>query len=53
MRKNSSLLRNYVKAKEMADQGAFGKLYLVKQSEKNSALMRHGSGTSIAPAAEC
>jgi myo-inositol 2-dehydrogenase/D-chiro-inositol 1-dehydrogenase len=26
----------YVKAKEMADQGAFGKLYLVKQSEKHS-----------------
>jgi predicted dehydrogenase len=25
----------YVKAKEMADQGAFGKLYLVKQSEKH------------------
>ncbi len=26
----------YVKAKEMADQGAFGKVYLVKQSEKHS-----------------
>jgi len=25
----------YVKAKEMADQGAFGKVYLVKQSEKH------------------
>lgn len=25
----------YVKAKEMADQGAFGKIYLVKQSEKH------------------
>ncbi len=25
----------YVKAKEMADQGAFGKLYMVKQSEKH------------------
>jgi predicted dehydrogenase len=25
----------YVKAKEMADQGAFGDLYLVKQSEKH------------------
>ncbi len=25
----------YVKAKEMADQGAFGKLYLVKQAEKH------------------
>jgi myo-inositol 2-dehydrogenase/D-chiro-inositol 1-dehydrogenase len=25
----------YVKAKEMADQGAFGRLYLVKQSEKH------------------
>lgn len=25
----------YVKAKEMADQGAFGKLYLIKQSEKH------------------
>jgi predicted dehydrogenase len=26
----------YVKAKQMADQGAFGKVYLVKQSEKHS-----------------
>jgi myo-inositol 2-dehydrogenase/D-chiro-inositol 1-dehydrogenase len=26
----------YVKAKEMADQGAFGKLHMVKQSEKHS-----------------
>jgi predicted dehydrogenase len=26
----------YVKAKEMADQGAFGKLYMIKQSEKHS-----------------
>jgi predicted dehydrogenase len=26
----------YLKAKEMADQGAFGKVYLVKQSEKHS-----------------
>src|SRR5450432_1327417 len=26
----------YVKAKEMADQGAFGRVYLVKQSEKHS-----------------
>lgn len=26
----------YVKAKEMADQGAFGEVYLVKQSEKHS-----------------
>ena len=25
----------YVKAKEMADNGAFGKLYLIKQSEKH------------------
>ena len=25
----------YVKAKEMADQGAFGRVYLVKQSEKH------------------
>lgn len=25
----------YVKAKEMADQSAFGKVYMVKQSEKH------------------
>jgi myo-inositol 2-dehydrogenase / D-chiro-inositol 1-dehydrogenase len=31
----------YVKAKEMADQGAFGKIYHVKQSEKHSG--PHGS----------
>ena len=34
----------YVKAKEMADSGAFGKVHLIKQSEKHFAHMRNGFG---------
>ena len=37
----------------MADEGAFGKVYLVKQSEKHFGPHAAGSGTWSAPAAAC
>ena len=43
----------YVKAKEMADQGAFGKVYLVKQSEKHFGPHANGSGIRSDRAAAC
>ncbi|MFO0910388.1 MAG: Gfo/Idh/MocA family oxidoreductase [Isosphaeraceae bacterium] len=36
----------YVKAKQMASRGAFGKVYLVKQHEKHRGCMPTGSGTT-------
>ena len=41
----------YVRAKQLVDEGALGKVYLVKQSEKHDGPHAAGSGTSSAPAA--
>src|SRR5881409_4029180 len=35
----------YLKAKQMADEGAFGRVHLVKQGEKHSGRTRSGFGT--------
>lgn len=43
------LTPKYVKVKEMADAGAFGKVHLVKQSEKHFGPTVRGSGTSHNP----
>ena len=40
----------YVKAKQMADEGAFGRVHLVKQGGKHLAHIPSGSGTSTSPA---